>query len=118
MPCQPNASDAGDGKISASAERSHLALGSRWPDHAVPIYQRHGLHSIGWRLAEEKNPEGNDQFVCLLAGDSADAIQRFIGAFHQDANWQRVEKESEQNGKLQSNVVAYKLIPADFSALK
>src|SRR5262245_24741262 len=28
-------------KFTAGAERSGLALGSRWRDHAVPIYQRH-----------------------------------------------------------------------------
>ena len=35
-----------------------------------------------------------------------------------DFDWIRVEKETEANGKLRSGVTAYKLTPADFSALK
>jgi hypothetical protein len=94
------------------------AFRNRWRDFAVPIYERHGLHSIGWWVAEKKDADGNDQFVCLLAGESIPAILKSIGEFHQDADWNRVEKESEAGGKLRSGVTAYKLTPADFSALK
>ena len=94
------------------------AFRNRWRDYAVPIYERHGLHSVGWWVAEQLDAGGNDQFVCLLAGESISAIQKSIAAFHQDADWIRVEKETEANGKLRSGVTAYKLTPADFSALK
>ena len=94
------------------------AFRNRWRDYAVPIYERHGLHSLGWWVAEKKEAEGHDQFVCLLAGESLDAIQKSIGEFHKDADWQRVEKETERDGKLRSGVEAFKLQPADFSALR
>ena len=94
------------------------AFRNRWRDFAVPIYERHGLHSIGWWVAEKKDADAHDQFVCLLASDSVAAIQKSIGEFHQDAAWQRVEKETEQDGKLRSGVTAHKLIPTDFSKLK
>ena len=38
--------------------------------------------------------------------------------FHKDADWIRVEKETEAGGKLQSGAAAYKLTPTNFSALK
>ena len=91
---------------------------NRWRDYAVPIYERHGLHSIGWWVAEKKDAEGHDQYICLLAGDSVQSIQKSISEFHQAAEWQRVEKETEQDGKLRSGVTAHKLIPTDFSKLK
>ncbi len=94
------------------------AFRNRWRDHAEPIYERHGLHSIGWWIADTKDGDGNDQFVCLLAGQSVEAIQASIAAFHADPEWQRVERETEQDGKLRSGVTAYKLLPADFSLLK
>jgi len=94
------------------------AFRQRWAEHAVPIYARHGLQSIGWWTAAKKDPAGNDQFVCLLAGESAEAIQKSIAAFHKDAEWQRIEKESERDGKLRAGVEALKLTPTDFSALK
>jgi hypothetical protein len=94
------------------------AFCKRWRDFAVPIYQRHGLHSVGWWVAEKPDAEGNDQFVCLLAAGSSAAIQKSIGEFHQDAEWQRVMRETEATGKLRSGVTVYQLVPADFSSLK
>ena len=94
------------------------AFRDRWRDHAVPIYERHGMHSIGWWVAEKKDAEGHDQFICLLAGESVGSIQRSIGEFHKDPEWQRVEKATEMDGKLRSGVTAHKLIPTDFSRLK
>jgi len=94
------------------------AFRARWGNHAIPIYERHGLHSVGWWVAGKKDADGNDQFVCLLAGESISAIQESIGAFHKDAEWIRVEQETEGNGKLRSGVIAHKLLPTDFSALR
>lgn len=94
------------------------AFRNRWRDFAVPIYERHGVHSVGWWVAEKKDADGHDQFVCLLAGESIPAILKAISEFHQDADWNRVEKETEAAGKLRSGVTAYKLTPTDFSGLK
>ena len=94
------------------------AFRNRWRDYAVPIYERHGLHSIGWWVAEKKDAEGHDQFICLLAGQSIAAIQKSIGEFHHDSEWQRVEMETEKDGKLRSGVEAFKLLPADFSPMQ
>lgn len=95
------------------------AFRNRWRDFAVPIYQRHGLHSVGWWVGEKKDADGNDQFICLLAGESVAGIQKSIGEFHKDADWIRVERETEADGrKLRSAVTAYKLTPTDFSILK
>ena len=94
------------------------AFRNRWRDHAVPIYERHGLHSVGWWVAEKQDADGHDQFVALLAGESVDAIQKSIAAFHADPDWQRVEKETEKDGKLRSGVEAFKLTATDFSSLK
>ena len=94
------------------------AFSSRWRDHAAPIYERHGMHSIGWWVAEQKDAEGHDVFVCLLAAENLAAIPKSIAAFHQDEEWQRVEKETEKDGKLRSGVTAFKLTAASFSPLK
>lgn len=94
------------------------AFRPRWRDHAVPIYARHGLRSLGWWAADKKDAAGNDQFVCLLAGDSLKAIQQCIAAVHRDPDWQRVENETERDGKLRSGVASFKLTPTDFSSLK
>jgi hypothetical protein len=56
--------------------------------------------------------------VCLLAGESLDSIPKSIAAFHADPEWRRVESETERGGKLREGVVAHRLLPTDFSALK
>ncbi len=94
------------------------AFRDRWRDHAAPIYERHGLHSIGWWLAEDKDADGHDQFICLLAGESVESIQKSIGEFHKDPEWRRVEKATEKDGKLRGGVIAHKLAPTDFSKLR
>jgi len=94
------------------------AFTSRWQNHAAPIYERHGLHSIGWWVAGSKDADGHDRFVCLLAGAGGEAIQKSMTAFHADPEWQRIERASEQDGKLHSGVTAFQLTPADFSKLQ
>ena len=94
------------------------AFAARWRDSAVPIYERHGLHSIGWWISEGKAVDGNDQFVCLLAGDSLARIQQSIDAFHGDAEWKRVESETEREGKLRAAVETLKMSATDFSILR
>jgi NIPSNAP len=94
------------------------AFRARWRDQAAPIYKRHGLDCLGWWVSDQKDAAGHDQFVCLLAGESLEAIQHSIAAFHQDPDWLRVEKETERDGKLRSGVTAFKLKPADFSPLQ
>lgn len=70
------------------------------PEHnELRIYERHGLHSVGWWVAEQKDAEGHDQFVCLLAGASTDAIQQSTTAFHRDAERRNTERETETDGK-------------------
>ena len=94
------------------------AFRNRWRDFAVPIYERHGLHSLAWWVAEKQDTEGRDHFVVLLAGQNLNAIQRSVDAFHHDPEWQRIEKETERDGKLRGGIEAFKLKPADFSLLK
>lgn len=94
------------------------AFRDRWRDHAVPLYERHGLRSVGWWVGDRKDADGNALFVCLLAGESPAALQAAIVAFHQDPDWRRVEKDTETDGPLRSAVTAYKLTPTEFSPLK
>ena len=94
------------------------AFEARWRDFAVPVYERHGLHSIGWWISERKDGDGHDRFVCLLAGDSLAGIQQSIDAFHGDAEWKRVESETEREGKLRGTVETVKMSATDFSPLR
>jgi len=94
------------------------AFRNRWRDFAVPIFERHGLHSVGWWAADKMDADGNYQVVCLLTGESLAAIQKSIAAFHADPEWRRVEVETERDGRLLGGITAFQMTPADFSQLK
>ncbi len=91
------------------------AFRNRWRDFAVPIYERHGLSSIGWWIAEKVDAERNDRFVCLLAAESVAAVGKAITDFHADPEWQRVERETEKEGPLRSRLESFKLQPTNIS---
>jgi sugar lactone lactonase YvrE len=88
----------------------------RWDEHAVRIYKRHGMDSLGWWEATDTEHPG--VFVTLFAHENLEAINRSIGQFHQDGEWIAIEKQSESNGPLRTGVTAYKLVPTSFSPIK
>jgi hypothetical protein len=74
------------------------------------------MDNLGWW--EATDAEHAAVIATLFAHESLDAINQTIGGFHRDAEWLRIEKETEAEGKLRAGVTAYKLVPADFSPLK
>lgn len=94
------------------------AFRNRWRDHAIPIYRRHHLDCLGWWVAATPNSDGQDRFVCLLAGESVASIQASITAFHQDPEWIRVEMETEAQGPLRSDITIHRWTPTSFSPLR
>lgn len=55
-----------------SAELEKLeAFRVRWRDCAVPIYDRYGLHSIGWWVDKNEDREGHNRFVAILAAKAS-----------------------------------------------
>ena len=94
------------------------AFRARWQDHAIPIYARHGLQSIGWWQAAKPDPTGSETFICLLAGASPAAIQKAIADFHADPEWRAITEQTEKDGPLRNGVAVLTLHPTEFSALK
>lgn len=105
-----------DLRLYARVPDKEAAFRDRWRDHAIRIYERHGMDNLGWW--EATDTEHADVMATLFAHESLDAINATIGAFHRDEEWIRIEKETEAGGKLRSSVTAYKLTPTDFSAIK
>jgi len=105
-----------DLRLYARTPSREAAFRDRWRDHAIRIYERHGMDNLGWWEATDTEHAG--VMATLFAHESLDAINATIGAFHRDEEWIRIEKETEANGKLRTGATAYKLVPADFSPLK
>ena len=62
--------------------------------------------------------EGKGVKIFAVVDHSGEAAKKNWEAFRNDPEWQKVQKESEANGKIVSKVDSVFMEPADFSALK
>ena len=56
--------------------------------------------------------------IYVIAHASRDAAKKNWQEFGNDPEWQKVQKDSEANGKIVSKVVSVFMDPADFSPMK
>ena len=92
------------------------ALLSRFQNHTIQIWEKHGIHQAGfWTTLIG---ESNQQLTYLLAWDSlADREERW-SAFLADPEWIAISKESEKDGPLVQNISNSLLAPTAFSSVK
>ena len=90
---------------------------TRFRDHTIDIFNRHGMTSIGYWLPTDEPLKGKT-LVYLLAFPSREAATKSWAEFRNDPEWKKVAAASEANGKLVQKVDSVFLEPADFSQLK
>ncbi len=88
------------------------ALLARFRDHAVRLFEKHGVTNIGYWVPVE-NPE--HKLIYLLAYPSREDREKSWAAFKADPEWQAAYKASEVNGKLCAKAEAIFLSAADYS---
>jgi hypothetical protein len=93
------------------------ALQARFRDHTVDIFNKHGMTSVGY-FAPSDDPLSKNTLIYILKFPSRDAAKKSWDAFRNDPEWQKVQKESEANGKLVTKVDSVFAEPTDFSPLK
>jgi hypothetical protein len=94
------------------------ALQSRFRDHTVRIFKKHGMTSIGyWVPADAPNSENT--LIYILAHESREAAKKSWDAFRADPEWQKVAKESQVDGPLTAKPPeSVFLNPTDYSPIK
>jgi hypothetical protein len=90
---------------------------ARFRNHTVQIFEKHGMTSIGYWVPQDA-PGSQNTLIYILAHPSREAAKKNWAAFQNDPEWQKVQKESEANGKIVSNVVSVFMEATDFSAIK
>jgi NIPSNAP protein len=90
---------------------------ARFRNHTVQIFEKHGMTSIGYWVPQDA-PLSQNTLIYILAHPSREAAKKNWAAFQSDPEWQKVQKESEANGKIVNNVVSVFMEPTDFSAIK
>lgn len=89
-------------------------LMSRFRDHTLELFDKHGLTSVAYWLTEE--PE--TKLVYILAADSPDAAEAGWAALFADPRWTRAFEESMVDGPLTSTREKLVLFPLDFSPIR
>jgi hypothetical protein len=90
---------------------------ARFRDHTKQIFEKHGITSIGYWVPQDA-PASQNTLIYMLAHPSREAAQKNWDAFRNDPEWQKVQKDSEANGKIVSNVVSVFVNATDFSPMK
>ena len=92
-------------------------LQARFRNHTDGIFKKHNMKSVGyWAPVDE--PLSKNTFIYILEFPNRDAAKKSWDEFRADPEWQKVQKESEANGKLVANVESIFANPMDFSKLK
>ncbi len=93
------------------------ALQARFRDQTEAIFKKHNMKSVGY-FAPSDDPFAKNTFLYILEFPSREAAKADWDAFRADPEWQKVQKETEANGKLVDNVESIFTTPTDFSKLK
>ena len=87
------------------------ALLTRFRDHTLAIFQKHGMTNIGYWLPQTNS---DNLLIYLLAYPSREARGQAWKEFSADPEWQAVARESERNGRLVTKVDSVFLEPTTF----
>jgi hypothetical protein len=79
-----------------ASEGNLAALDSRFRDHTVKLFQKHGMENIGYWHLTPGQKEAERKLIYILAHKSQEAGKASFGAFRQDPNWIKAKEDSEK----------------------
>lgn len=75
------------------------ALNTRFREHTTKLFEKHGMANIAyWVPADE--PKSKNTLIYVIAHKDRDASKTSWQGFRDDADWKRIAKESEKDGKI------------------
>jgi hypothetical protein len=97
---------AGEGKLDA--------LLARFRDHTITIFKRHAIESVAYWTPTDDPLKGKTLFY-ILRHPSREAATANWAAFRADPEWQKIQAETDANGKLAVTTESTFLKLTDFS---
>src|SRR5436305_9326334 len=85
---------------------------TRFRDHTVKIFEKHGMTNVGYWVPEGERSK--DTLMYILAFPDRAARDKAFKEFGADPEWKKVQSESEANGKLVKKVESTFLNPTDY----
>ena len=93
------------------------ALQSRFRDHTLRLFEKHGMQNIGYWIPADP-PNSENTLTYIIAHKDRESAKKSWAAFSADPEWQKVRTESQKDGSLTSKVESVFLNPADYSPMK
>lgn len=88
------------------------ALNSRFRDHTVKLFEKHGIQNIGYWVPV--NNPGN-LLIYVISFPNREAREASWKAFGNDPDWKTAKAKSEMDGKLVDQVDSTFLVATDYS---
>ena len=85
---------------------------ARFRNHTTKLFEKHGMTNIGYWTPQRKP---DSVLVYVLAYPNKEARDASWKAFSNDPEWQKVQKESEANGKILEKATSLFYHSTDFS---
>ena len=86
-------------------------------DDAIRLLEKHGMTHVGYWVPQD-SPRSGNTLIYIVSHDSREEAQKSWGAFRDDAEWQRVKKESQAGGNIVVNVESVFIEATDFSPMR
>jgi NIPSNAP protein len=90
---------------------------ARFRNHTMSIFEKHGITNIAYWVPQDSTAHENT-LIYVIAHPSREAAKKNWAAFGADPEWQKVQKDSEANGKIVSKVESVYMDPTDFSPVR
>jgi NIPSNAP len=92
-------------------------LEARFRNHTIRIFNKHHMTSIGYWVPQDA-PDSQNTLIYILAHPSRDEAKKNWAEFQADPEWQKVNTESQVNGRIVSKIESTFMDPLDFSQIK
>ncbi|WP_150308415.1 NIPSNAP family protein [Planctomonas psychrotolerans] len=93
------------------------ALETRFRDHTLALFRKHGLEVVGFFTPTDGDGVGNT-LVYLMAFESRAAADAAWESFRADPDWIAAKAASEADGPVVDRVESVFLDPTEYSALR
>lgn len=91
---------------------------TRFRDHTLKLFEKHGMTNIGYWTTQEKDPSVQSKLVYILAHPTEAEGKTHFDEFRKDPVWVKAKGESEKDGALTTKVESTYMKPTDYSPIK
>ena len=92
-------------------------LEARFRDHTMGIFERHGMHNVGYWVPQDA-PASDNTLIYIISHDSREQAAENWQNFRDDPEWAEVSRTSQVDGRIVSNVDAVFMEATEYSPMK